>query len=292
MRIEKIDLYGNGKFFVREFCPIREPVSHLVVICGGLGINAVFYQSFACWLTEKGCCVVTFDHRGLGLNVVPDEEMAEIDLETWLSQDLSTILYWLRLKYPNLPLCCIGHSFGGATLGASPAIGLVDRIVLVSAQSGYMGHFDTRIRALLGMYVYVLIPLLVPIRGYFPAKKIGAGENIPRKVIHRWRRWVQAPGYIQADYGLNREGYRRFKGSLAALAFSDDRMAPLSSVAEVVDYYSQASHSSLQSISPEETGMNEIGHFKMFSRDASEAVWPLIHQSLVSSPDWLGGIRH
>lgn len=292
MEVEKVDLYGNGNFYVRQFSPAHTPVDRVVVICGGLGINAVFYQSFSRWLAERGCCVVTFDHRGLGLNVVSEAEMEVIDMETWFSQDLSTILYWLRLKYPGLPLCCIGHSFGGATLGASPAIGLVDHILLVSAQSGYMGNFGLRIRVLLGMYVYVLIPLLVPFRGYFPARKIGAGENIPRKVIRRWRRWVQAPGYIQTDSSLNREGFRSFRGTLAALAFSDDQMAPLSSVAEVVDYYSQASHSSLQSISPEETDMSEIGHFKMFSRDAANSIWPLIYKSLVASPDWLGGIRH
>ncbi len=292
MNVEKIDLYGNGNFFVRQFLPADEPVRNVVVICGGLGINAVFYQSFARWLAERGSCVVTFDHRGLGLNAVPETAMDSIDVETWFSQDLSTILYRLRLTYPDLSLCCIGHSFGGATLGACPAIGVVDRIVLVSAQSGYMGNFGLRIRALLGMYVYVLIPLLVPLRGYFPAKKIGAGENIPRRVIHRWRQWVRAPGYVQDDLSLNREGYRKFKGTLAALAFSDDQMAPLRTVVEVVDYYSHASHSSLQSISPEETGMSDIGHFKMFSRAAADTIWPLIHKSLTSTPEWLGGIRH
>jgi predicted alpha/beta hydrolase len=291
MRIEKVDIYGTGNLLVRQFCPIHKPVRNVVLISGGLGINSVFYHSFARWLAAQGCCVMTFDHRGLGLNTVAKTEMDGIDVDTWLSQDLSAILLWLRLSYPNVPLCCIGHSFGGATLGASPAIGVVDRIVLVSAQSGYMGNFGPRIRALLAMYVYALIPLLVPVYGYFPAKKIGAGENIPRKVISRWRRWVQTPGYLQADTDLNREGYRKFGGTLTALSFSDDVMAPLSTVAEVADYYSQATHSSLLSISPRDAGMDEIGHFKMFSRDASETIWPMIYKSLVSVPDSLGGIR-
>ncbi len=291
MLVEKIDIYGGGNFFIRRFSPVKESIRNVVVISGGLGINAAFYQSFARWLAERGCCVVTFDHRGLGLNAVPKAEMDKIDIDTWLSQDLSAILLWLRLNYPDIPICCIGHSFGGATLGISPAIGVVDHIVLVSAQSGYMGSFGPRIRALLGMYVYALIPALVPMYGYFPAKKIGAGENIPRKVIHRWRQWVQTPGYIQGDAGLNREGYRKFKGTIAALSFSDDHMAPMNTVAEVVDYYSEASHSSLLSITPQDAGMTEIGHFKMFSRSAEETIWPIIHQSLVNKPDWLGGIR-
>lgn len=292
MRIEKIDIYGTGNFFIRRFYPLNEPVTNVVLINGGLGINSTFYHSFARWLAAQGCCVVTFDHRGLGLNKVEKAEMDGIDVDTWFSQDLSTILLWLRLNYPNVPLCCVGHSFGGATLGACPAIGVVDRIVLISAQSGYVGNFCPRIRALLAMYVYALIPILVPVYGYFPAKKIGAGENIPRKVISRWRRWVQTPGYLQADAGLNREGYRKFRGALTAFSFSDDTMAPLSAVAEVTDYYSQAAHSSLLSISPRDAGMDEIGHFKMFSRDASETIWPTIYKSLVSVPDWLGGIRH
>lgn len=291
MRVEKIDIYGAGSFFVRRFSPIKAPIENVVVISGGLGINSVFYQSFARWLARRGCCVVTFDHRGLGLNTVPRAEMDEIDVGTWFNQDFSAILLWLRFNYPDVPLCCIGHSFGGATLGISPAIGVVDRIVLVSAQSGYMGGFGLRIRALLGMYVYALIPLLVPVYGYFPAKKIGAGENIPCKVICRWRQWVRTPGYIQGDTDLDREGYRRFKGTIAALSFSDDHMAPMNTVAEVVDYYSQALHSSLLNVVPQEVGMSEIGHFKMFSRDAAETIWPIIHQSLMGSPDWLGGIR-
>ncbi|MFC5695221.1 alpha/beta fold hydrolase [Pseudomonas sp. GCM10022186] len=291
MRTDTIDLYGDGTFFIRQFRPLHQPVRQVVLICGGLGINASFYQAFAHWLAGRGCCVVTFDHRGLGINAVSRAEMKRIDMDTWLGRDLSTILLWLRKGYPELPLCCIGHSFGGATLGASPAIAVVDRIVLVSAQSGYLGGFGPRIRALLGIYVYVMIPLLVPAYGYFPARKIGAGENIPQKVIRRWRRWVKTPGYLQGDLKLDREGYRQFRGSLTALSFSDDAMAPLNTVAEVADYYSQAAHSSLLSISPEETGMSEIGHFRMFSRAAAETIWPLIYGRLVDSPDWLGGVR-
>ncbi|QEY64177.1 alpha/beta fold hydrolase [Metapseudomonas lalkuanensis] len=292
MRVEKVDVYGTGNLFIRLFKPCQKKTKKVVLICGGLGINSVFYQSFARWLASQGCCAVTFDHRGLGLNSVSKADMDRIDVDTWLSQDLSAILFWLRLNYPNVPLCCIGHSFGGATLGVSPAINLLDKIVLVSAQSGYMGGFGHRIKALLGMYVYILIPLLVPVFGYFPAKKIGAGENIPRRVICRWQQWVKTPGYIQADFELNREGYRRFRGVLTAISFSDDAMAPLSTVAEVADYYSEASHSSLLSISPEEVGLNEVGHFRMFSRDAAETIWPKILNSLTSAPEWLGGIRH
>ncbi|OWJ90211.1 hypothetical protein B6S59_28660 [Pseudomonas sp. A46] len=292
MNIEYVDIYGNGSLRVRKYTPVNSDLSRLVVICGGLGINSLFYQPFARWLSQRGCCVVTFDHRGLGLNAVPRSKMRAIDLDTWFSQDLSTIFYWLRLKYPGLPLGCIGHSFGGATLGVAPAIDLVDRIVLVSAQSGYVGNFGVRVKLLLFMYIYVLIPILVPIYGCFPAKKIRAGENIPASIIRRWRKWVRVPGYLQSDLELNREGYRKFKGIISAFVFSDDIMAPMNTVAEVVDYYSQATHSSFQTISPEDAGMSEIGHFKMFSHAAAETIWPRIYKSLSSPPEWLGGIRH
>ncbi|MDT4869549.1 hypothetical protein FQZ97_1045860 [compost metagenome] len=72
---------------------------------------------------------------------------------------------------------------------------------------------------------------------------------------------------------------------LTALSFSDDDMAPLNTVAEVVDYYSQAGHSSLLNVSPDEAGMSEVGHFKMFFSHAAETIRPLIRKSLTTSPE-------
>ena len=94
------------------------------------------FELFANHLSSLGFKVVAYDMRGHGRWYHNQRTFDEGDHVNYSrsSQDLIVLLTHLRVKYPTLPLFCIGESIGGAVAvrAGSANPGLVDGLVLVS----------------------------------------------------------------------------------------------------------------------------------------------------------------
>lgn len=276
-----IDLYGDQSFNIKVYSPPTGKPKKVVLICGALGVHSSFYQPIAQWLASRQCLAITFDHRGMGTNQRPGQPLGDISVRTWLNEDLAAIISWLRTHYTQYRISCLGHSFGGVSLGACPAVNEVERLILVSPLSGYLNHFRLKTRLLLNTY-RLLVPLVVPLLGYFhfPGNKTIHHEHIPPKVIRSWARWLTSPDFIKSDSELDVANYQQFHGSLIAFAFDDDKRSPLDAVIAATRYYPRARYSTILKVSPQAHGMEKIGHYNMFSDTASHSLWPLIYETL------------
>ena len=101
---------------------------------------------------------------------------------------------------------------------------------------------------------HAAIPGLVPLAGYFPAKKLGAGEDLPAGVAREWAEWGRDPDYLLL-HARERKGaeFLRYSGPLRAMAFSDDTYAPRRAVDALIDFYPFA-RSEVRFVHPSDVG--------------------------------------
>jgi acylglycerol lipase len=120
---------------VREWLNPLMPARGVVVLVHGTTQHSGSFELFANHLSSLGFKVVSVDMRGHGRwyhsDGASDGENVNFRRTT---QDLVVLLTHLKVKYPTLPVFCIGESSGGAVAvragGTNPD--LLDGLVLVS----------------------------------------------------------------------------------------------------------------------------------------------------------------
>ena len=124
---------------------------------------------------------------------------------------------------------------------------------------------------------YVAMPSLTWLCSYFPAKRLGLGENLPRGVALEWARWSRDPKYLFGKY--SRQSAKNFKQvcvPFRAYSFSDDTMAPKRAVDALLGAFTGTSIEH-KHIHPADLGQNSIGHFNFFRDNFKPTLW---HDSL------------
>jgi alpha-beta hydrolase superfamily lysophospholipase len=121
---------------VREWLNPLMPARGVVVMVHGTTQHSGSFELFANHLSSLGFKVVAYDMRGHGRwyhNQRAFDEGGNVNYSR-SSQDLIVLLTHLRVKYPTLPLFCVGESIGGAVAvrAGSANPGLCDGLVLVS----------------------------------------------------------------------------------------------------------------------------------------------------------------
>ncbi len=211
---------------------VFEGESGVVIVNSATGVRRQYYRKFAQYLARHGSTVVTYDYRGIGDS---DGERTRFGLKTrmrdWALLDATAVLDWAAQSCRDQPITVIGHSFGGQCLGLLKNNHRISRAVFVGAQSGYWGHFAVRQRFHLCFLWYLAFPLLTPLLGYFPGRRLGLGEDLPAGVALEWARWCRQPNYLMGDLGSQLPDYfGSFEAPILAFKISDDSYAPARSV--------------------------------------------------------------
>ncbi len=174
----------------------------VVIIHSATAVLQGIYTKFADFLSQEGVAVITYDYRGIGKSLYRPIEKETAPMSDWALKDAQAVFDYARQNYPECSFSFVGHSFGGQCIGLLKGIERVDKVLLIGAQVGYWKNFPPREWPFLLFTWYVLFPLLIKINGYFPAKRLGMGENLPRNVAWQWRAWC-----LQPDYLFNRSGF-------------------------------------------------------------------------------------
>lgn len=167
----------------------------------------------------------------------------------------------------------LGHSFGGQgmALGADPS--RVAGLVTVAAQSGYWGYWPAPQKVLYAGLWYLGVPALCAAWGYYPAKRLGQGEDLPSGVALEWARWCRSPEYL-GDWS----GHGRWTSPILSWSFVDDAYAPPRAVAALEAKYATASKER-RVVDPASSGLGKLGHFGFF-RSKAAGLW-------AATFDWL-----
>ena len=277
LRIRALDGYELGAvlYALRSGAePQRAAVLH-----GGAGIPAQRYLHFARFLARSGVPVLTYDYRGIGLSRPGALQGFQSVIEDWAEYDCSAAIGWLRERFPRAELVGIAHSVGALLFGGAHNAAEQARLILVGAHTGYYGDYHPLYRLPMAALWHGVMPVLTRLVGYFPARRLGLGEDIPAGIALQWasRRSsdVRPAGASPAD-----ERVRRLLDRCAALErpalvlrFSDDAFATAAGMRRLLAYYPRLSPQYVL-FTPADAGTRKIGHFGFFGRSAGLALWP------------------
>lgn len=261
-----------------------------VLIAPAMGVPQAYYADFARWLAERGHLVMSFDYRGMGASRPPEHARSlrgfEADIHTWAERDAAGALAWLRTQAPDsAPLHWVGHSLGGQIFGLLPNRELVSRAVTVGSGSGYWRENAPPLKRMVWWMWFVLVPLTLPLAGYFPGRRLKKVGDLPRGVMAQWRRWCLSPHYMMGEGGAAlRQRYAELRTPMLSVSFTDDEFMSRRNIESLHGFYAGAPKA-MNHIAPADVGARRIGHFGFFRPQFADKLWTRL-------AEWLGARHH
>jgi predicted alpha/beta hydrolase len=288
LSVPALDGFQLGGFFFDAETSAR-PERIALVHCG-VGIRAIRYRRFASYLAASGIPTLLYDYRGIGASRPRSLRGFRAGVEDWAEYDCGGAIAWLRARYPDAEMLAFAHSFGALLVGGAPNSTEQDSLVLVAGHTGYYRDYHPRYRVPMTAVWHALMPAVTLLLGYFPARYLGLGEDIPAKVALQWAT-RRSPDLRPRDSSAR---YARLQAMLdrsAALqrpalivSVSDDAFATEGGVKRLLSYYPRLFPLKRINYTPADAGTRRIGHFGFFGRSAGAELWPRLMAQLEPSP--------
>src|SRR5262249_20196542 len=150
---------------------------------------------------------------------------------------------WLRGRFPSVEMVGIAHSIASLLVGGAQNSGEQSRLVMVGAHTGYYGDYSQRYRLPMTAVWHTLMPALTPLLGYFPARRLRLGEDIPARIALQWG-GRRDPELRPAESGPGEKRLQTLLDRCAALqrpallvSISDDAFATAAGTKRLLSYY-------------------------------------------------------
>jgi predicted alpha/beta hydrolase len=245
-----------------------------VIINPATGVLARYYHRYARFLAQNGFDVLTFDYRGIGQSRPQELRGVGYRWRDWGERDFEAALQLMIEHRRSSPLMVIGHSVGGFLPGLAESASMIDRMLTVGAQYAWWGDYMPRRRAALFLKWHVAMPALTGLCGYFPGRRLGWLEDLPKGVANEWS--FRGPRFERSHpAGERREVLRRMgavKASILAVAVSDDELGTVPAIHRTLNYYTGAQRQSVL-LRPADFGRAAIGHFGLFHDSHADGFW-------------------
>ena len=239
-------------------------------VAPAMGVRQDFYAPFARFLAANGVHVLTFDYHGMGWSRPKKLSDFQGDVTDWAKRDLNAMLAHARTPAPRLPLLMLGHSLGGQILGITPDNAALRASLHVTAGSGWYKLNDRMARQVRLLW-FVLMPLTLPLFGYFPGKRLRIVGDLPLHVAWQWRRWCLHPDYVLSEEGA-RASFDRVTLPILSYSFEDDPMVNRAAVESLNGFYRNA-RLEHRHVAPADIGVEHIGHFGFFLERSRATLW-------------------
>jgi predicted alpha/beta hydrolase len=257
---------------------VSKPGTAVVFSCGG-GVPASRYGRFARCLAAQGFPALTYDYRGIGASRPAQLRGFRAEVPDWSEFDCGGAIAFLRSRYPGAELVGVAHSLGTLLMGGAPNLAEISRFVFVGAHTGYYKDYLRKYRLPMAVLWHGVMPVLTHACGYFPAKLLRLGEDIPAGIALQWaarrspdfRPEATATDAPRARALIAR--YARVSGDVLVLQFTDDAFATEVGTRRLLAVFPGLRPHHCR-IAPTEVGLEEIGHFGFFRRQAEMILWP------------------
>ena len=277
VRIAALDGYDLGGLF---FSMGEERASQVAVLHGGAGIRALSYRRFAAFLAQSGIPVLLYDYRGVGLSRPRSLRGFRATVEDWAEYDCAGAIAWLRERFRDAQIVGIGHSIGALLAGGAANAMHQAQLVLIGGHTAYYGDYDKRWRVPMKLLWHGLMPAIARVLGYFPASRLGLGDDVPGGVALQWAA-RRSPELRPAGADPRDARTHQLLDRCAVLqrpalvvSVSDDAFAGSDGTKRLLSYYPRLFPVTRLVFSPAEAGTRRLGHFGFFRRDAGAALWP------------------
>lgn len=265
-----------------------------VLISAATGVLARYYMRFAEALAPRGYRVLAYDYRGIGLSRPASLRGLRATKLDWGALDCEAALQFLLARSHGEPLDAVCHSIGGFALGLAPSAGRVRRALFVGCQYAYWRDYAPQVRWPYLLRWHLFMPALAGLLGYFPGKRLGWLEDLPRGValewawrlhpqFHRYYRRLPHASLVTDGDELERR-LAGFRGEILALADIGDQYATPAATRRLLEHFTASERHFVQ-LEPAREGVPEIGHFGFFHDRYRDSLWP---QAFA----WLEGSGH
>ncbi len=224
--------------------------------------------------------MLSYDYRGMDRSRPAALRGFRASFEDWAEYDLGGAIAWLRQQFPRAEMTGIAHSIGSLLVGGAPNAGEQARLVMIGAHTGYYGDYARRYRLAMTALWHGLMPALTALVGYFPARRLGLGEDLPGKIALQWagRRSPElrpagtAAGDARVQSLLDRCAVLQRPALL--INVSDDAFATAAGTRRLLSYYPRLFPLKHMQFTPRDAGVERIGHFGFFRPSAGAVLWP------------------
>jgi predicted alpha/beta hydrolase len=243
-----------------------------IVLAGATAVPRGFYRRFAEYAQSRGINVVTTDYRGIGDSKRGSLKGFEMDYADWSRYDLAASVKWASERGR---VWLVGHSLGGHAIGQLPDLSLVNAAYVCGVGAGWHGWMPQPERMKVWIMWNVLGPVITRVLGYMPMSKLGIGEDLPMGVYHDWKHWCGFPHYFFDDPNAKHitDKFATVTMPIAANVSTDDLWAPPKSRDAFFKGYAGTKVEPID-ISPQQLGVEEIGHMGYFRAQVGEKLWP------------------
>jgi len=244
-----------------------------LIVSSATGVLQKFYSKFASFFATKGLVVYTFDYSGIGKSrsSISELKQNDVDLTDWGQNDQAAVVSFAKDQNPNAELILIVHSIGGQLVGLNPDFHKLDKVIMVASQTGYWKYFKGMHKPKMWLFWNVAIPFLTTFFGYFPAKKLGLFENLPKNMVYEWAKWGRQKEYMMSFYDRETYFFDAIKIPMLFLSFPDDIFAPRKAVDWLSDQYKVARQTRIHYRTEKEE--KQPGHFDFFKPAFQEPFW-------------------
>ncbi len=255
-----------------------------IVISSATGVLQGYYKKFASHFASLGFVVYTFDYSGIGKSGSQIEKLRAntSDLKSWGSVDQAAVLKHAEKHEKGNELILITHSVGGQVLGFNKRFEAIDKIILVASQSGYWEYFKGWHYPKMWLLWFVIIPVLTPLFGYFPSKKLGLFENLPKEMVYEWAKWGRQEQYFMHYYNEENYFFNKIRVPLLSFSFPKDHFAPKETVDWLTAQYKNAKTERIHyKVAANE--VDNLKHFGFFREAFKGSLWKKTEEWILTS---------
>ena len=259
-------------------------IGKTLLISSATGVLQKYYQKFAYYFAEQGFIVYTFDYSGIGKSGSPIAQLLRnsTNLKEWGSIDQAALTAYIKKEYPDNEIFLLAHSIGGQIIGFNTHYEMVDKLVLVASQNGYWNYYKGLNKAKMWLFWYLVVPFLTKWYGYFPAKKLGLFENLPRNMALQWCKWGKSKDFMMHDYNQEEYFFDRMELPLLSWSFPKDIYAPKKAVDWLTDQYSSSTKERIHYIPPKNQ-ISKLQHFGFFRETFKDTLWKMTLEWLIKN---------
>ena len=121
---------------------------------------------------------------------------------------------------------------------------------------------------------HVAMPAITAFWGYFPGRRLGWIEDLPRGVVHSWsfagRRVEQRLASSERQRVLDR--FAAVTAPILAVSVSDDAFATHAAMTRALEYYTGAKATKVM-LHPADLDRESVGHFDLFHARHEAGFW-------------------